>query len=416
MATSSPGWGRWFLALIPVLAAIAVGLGCSGRPWINPPNELLGRSWQNLQQPTPDTYPDPQQTTAAGLDAAFGNNPNPTPPPPQSETRPLNVLALSAGGKYAAYSAGVVCGWTATGTRPQFDVVTGVSGGALVAVYAFLGPEYDARAEENFTTTTRRDLFRFRFVTGPLVLGAISSTAPFAELIERELTDAVVAEIARAHCAGRRLFVATGNRTTLRLAIWDVGAIASSGRPDAAALVRKIVLAAASHPGFAPGVAFDVTVNGVRYRELHGDAGNLTQVFVRTANGLPAGSNVYIVSAGKLYRDSQEERPRVISTITSAASNTLYSLFRADATNLYALCAVTRSKFHLITTPPEVEVIPGSLAFSRPDQRRLFDAGYQQVMSGTAWRTTPPNSQPDETLVPRTGLDFVVPGPPEPAR
>jgi hypothetical protein len=319
------------------------------------------------------------------------------------------VLALSAGGKYAAYSAGVLCGWTATGTRPVFDVVTGVSGGALLAVYAFLGPEYDAPAEKSFTTTTRRNLFRFRPITGPHLRGALASTAPLEAQIERELSDAVVAEIARAHCAGRRLFIATGNRTSLRLAIWDVGAIAASGRPDAAALVRKIVLASASHPGFAPGVEFDVMVNGVRYRELHGDAGNLTQAFVRTASGLPPGSNVYIVSAGKLYRDPQDERPRVISTVTTAASNSLYSLFRADASNLYALCAVTRSRFHLIATPPEVTVTPGSLSFDRADQRRLFDAGYSQMITGTGWEHTPPGALPGEGPVPRTGLEFVVP-------
>jgi hypothetical protein len=375
---------------------------------------VIDRPWQNLSQPTPDTYPDPAQVTAAGLDSAFGQNPNPTPPPPQPETRHLNVLALSAGGKYAVYAAGVLSGWTAAGTRPQFDVVTGVSGGALLAVYAFLGPDYDARAEEVFVNATRRDLFRIRPVSGLLWRGSLASTAPLAALIERELSDAVVAEVARAHCAGRRLFVVTGNRTTLRMVVWDVGAVASSGRPHAAALVRKIMLAAASHPGFAPPVEFDVTVNGVRYKELHGDAGNLAEAFVRTADGLPPGSNVYVVCAGKLYRDPQAERPRALSSVATAASNTLYALFRADAWGLHALCAVTRSRFHLIATPPEVTVAAGSLAFERDDQRRLFDAGYRQAVTGTGWRTTPPGSQPGETLIPRTGLEFLVPGQPQP--
>ncbi len=396
------------------LAALAACVGCSSRPWTNPPDELLGRPWQNVSQPALDAYPDPAQTTAAALDAAFGNNPTPTPSPSQTETRPLNVLALSAGGKYTAYAAGVLNGWTAAGTRPQFDVVTGVSGGALLAIFAFLGPEYDSRAAENFINVGRRDLFRIYPVTGPLTRGAFASTEPFAELIAREVNDCVVAQIAQAHRQGRRLFVVTGNRTSLRMAIWDVGAVAASGRPDAAALVRKIVLAAASHPGFAPPVEFDVTLNGVRYRELHGDGGNLTQAFVRTANGLPPGSNVYIVSAGKAYRDPKAEQPRAVSTIAAAASNTLYSLFRADAANLYTLCAVTRSQFHLIVTPPEVKVSPGSLAFDHDDQQLLFDTGYRQGMTGTDWRSTPPGSQPWETLVPRTGLDFVTSGAPAP--
>jgi hypothetical protein len=386
---------------------LAAGLGCS-RPWVNPPEEILGRPWQNEQQPTPDSYPDPSQVTAAGLDAVFGHNPNPTPPPLQTETRPLNVLAISGGGKYTVYGAGVLSGWTASGCRPQFDVVTGVSGGALLAVYAFLGPEYDARAAEGFINITRRDLFRIRPISGLLYRGGLASTAPFADLIEREVNDAVVAEIAQAHCAGRRLFVITGNRTSLRMAIWDVGAVAASGRPDAAPLVRKILLAASSHPGFAPPVEFDITINGVHYRELHGDGGNLAEAFVRTANGLPPGSNVYLLCAGKLYREPQDERPRPFTTITAAASNTLYSLFRADAWFLYALCAVTQSRYHLIATPTEVRVSAGSLSFDRNDHLELYNAGYRQAVSGTGWRNTPPGSQPDETIVPRTGLDFLV--------
>jgi predicted acylesterase/phospholipase RssA len=411
MATRFFGRGQRLLALVPTLSALAVA-GCSGRPWVNPPDKILGRTWHNVSQPTRDTYPDPVQTTAAGLDAAFGRVPDPTPAPSSPETRPLNVLALAAGGKYVVYSAGVLCGWTDSGTRPQFDVVTGVSGGALLAVYAFLGPQYDARARENFINVTRRDLFRIRPIRSLLFHDAIASTAPFAELIERELSDEIVAEIARAHCTGRRLFVATGNRTTLRVAFWDLGAVAASGLPDAAALVRKIVLASASYPGLAPPVEFDVTVNGVRYHELHGDAGTHLQTFVRTANGLPAGSNVYVVNAGKLYRTPTAERPRALATLTTAASSTLYSLFRADAANLYALCAVTHSHFHLIATPPEVAVIPGSMKFDRDDQERLFDAGYRQGATGTGWQTTPPGTQPGETLTPRTGLEFLVSDPP----
>jgi predicted acylesterase/phospholipase RssA len=375
---------------------------------VNPPEEQVNRTWHNQYQPTPDTYPDPAQTTVAGLDAAFGHNPNPTPPPVQTETRPLNVLAIAAGGKYATYSAGVLSGWTATGTRPKFDVVTGVSGGALLAVLAFLGSEYDKQAEELFINITRRDLFRISPVRSLITRGSIASTEPMAEQIERVVNDCVVAEIAQAHREGRRLFIPTGNRTSLRVAIWDVGAVAASGRPDAAVLVRKILLAAASHPGFAPPVEFDITLNGVHYRELHGDGGNLIQTFVQTANGLPKGSNVYLISAGKLYRDMQDERPRPVSAVVTAASNALYALYRADVSNIYALCAVSQARFHMLATPPEVKVTAGSLSFNREDQQQLFDAGYRQIAIGPGWLTAPPWSQPGQPLTPRTGLDYVT--------
>ena len=61
-----------------------------------------------------------------------------------SGRRPVvNFLALSGGGCDGAFGAGVLAGWTASGKRPEFDLVTGVSTGALTAPFAFLGPKYD---------------------------------------------------------------------------------------------------------------------------------------------------------------------------------------------------------------------------------------------------------------------------------
>jgi predicted acylesterase/phospholipase RssA len=399
-------------ARVPAFAllALAAAVGCSsGPPVVNPPRELLGRSWYNAHQPTPDTYPSPDQTVVSGLDAAFGHNPTPTPPPAQTETRPLSVLALSGGGKYGAFVAGFMNGWTASGNRPTFDVVTGISSGAIAAPYAFIGPHYDERMARNFTTVRRRDVFRFRPVTGPHATGSLGSSKPFEERIREEVDETMLAEIRQAHCQGRRLFVATGNRVTFRPAIWDLGAIASSGRPDASELVRKILLASASHPGVTPGVEFDVTVNGVHYKELHQDGGNIIQTFVQTGNGLPPGSDVFVVTAGKLFRDPVDRRPSVFGTVTAAASNSLYALFRADVMAIYALCAVTRSRFHLIDLPDNVMVTAGSLSFDPEDLQKLYDAGYQAAASGPRWMTTPPASQPGETVVPRAGLDYVVP-------
>ena len=116
-----------------------------------------------------------------------------------------------------------------------------------------------------------------------------------------------------------------------------------------------------------------------------------------------------MVTAGKLYRDAVERRPGVFGTVTAAASNTLYALFRADVMNIYALCAVSRSRFHLIDLPADVMVTAGSLSFDPEDLHKLYDAGYRAAACGPRWMTTPPASQPGETLVPRAGLDYVVP-------
>jgi predicted acylesterase/phospholipase RssA len=374
---------------------------------VNPPCELLDRTWEN-RQPTPDSYPAPETTTAAGLHAAFSGG----PPPPDVPGRPLNVLVLSGGGKYGSYTAGVLCGWTAGGTRPSFDVVTGISSGALTAVEAFLGPAYDDRMAAVYNTLRPSDLFRPRLLRGVLFGNGFATSQPLEQLIARELDDAAMAELRRAHCEGRRLFVATANVVSLRPAIWDLGAIATSGRPDADAVVRKILLAACSIPGYAPPVEFDVEVNGVRYRELHGDGGSIIQAFVRTANGLPPGSNVYVLTAGKIYRDPQTERPRPFKLLGATVSNSLYALYRDDVMTIYTLSEVTRSRFHLVAMPQDLAVRPGSMTFDTDELRQMFRVGYQTGVTGIPWRSTPPGSQPGETITPRTGLEFVVPCPP----
>lgn len=63
-----------------------------------------------------------------------------------------SYLALSGGGADGAYGAGVLNGWTAAGTRPQFSVISGVSTGALIAPFAFLGSGYDPALREVYTS------------------------------------------------------------------------------------------------------------------------------------------------------------------------------------------------------------------------------------------------------------------------
>src|SRR5262245_61398141 len=138
--------------------------------------------------------------------------------------RRLQVLALSGGGKYGAYAVGVLNGWTATGRRPTFDIVTGVSTGALVSTFAFLGPQYDDHLRALYTTLTTRDVVRRRPLYGLLGADAAYSSAPLARLIDAEVTDRLLAEVGAAHAARRRLFVATTNLDTARPVVWDMGA------------------------------------------------------------------------------------------------------------------------------------------------------------------------------------------------
>ncbi|QDU22345.1 patatin-like phospholipase family protein [Urbifossiella limnaea] len=388
-----------------LVVALAAALGCTPRSFTNPPTNLLDSSWYN-RTPPPDPYPDPDSTLSDGLASVFGDGMLPMP----TAGGPQNVLVISGGGKYGAYVAGILCGWTENGTRPTFDVCTGISSGALIASLAFLGPKYDARLAREFNNVGQRDILRFRPVRGLLFNRGLATSAPLRELVERNLDDEAFADMRAAHHAGRRLFVATVSLTTQRAVVWDVGAVATSGRPDARELVYKIMIAACSIPGVMPPVEFDIELNGQRYQELHVDAGNVIQAFVQTPRGLPPGSNVYIVASGKIYRDPLDENPRFLKVMAASVSNTMYALFRESAYKMYALCAVTGSNFHLNAVPTTLKIEPGSMTFKKEEMRLLFDVGRQSAVGGVPWRRTPPSSQPGETMVPRTGLEYTAEG------
>jgi len=362
---------------------------------------LTEKAWVN--RGAVNNYHDADVETVSSLALAMRGE-----APTRSADKPLNVLCVSGGGKYAAFTAGVLCGWTSTGTRPAFEVATGVSSGATVALMAFLGPKYDSLLAETFINLRRSDVYVWRPVRGLVGGTGLMSSRPLAKLLDREITDEAMADIRTAHAEGRRLFVATTNIQTHRLVVWDIGAIASSGQPDATEIVRKVFLAACSIPGLVPPVEFDVTVNGVRYTEYHGDAGNIAQIFVCTAGPLPHGSSVWILSAGKTHPDTSHGRPRVLETMVTAVSAGLYSLFRADTMKAYALCGVTRSRFNLLAIPQSFKGdASSSMVFHPAESRRMYWIGYQMGVAG-AWQTHPPGVAPGEVHSPRAGLDFVT--------
>jgi hypothetical protein len=234
------------------------------------------------------------------------------------------------------------------------------------------------------------------------------SSRPLERRLDERVNGEMLADLRAAHAEGRRLFIATANVLTRRVVVWDVGAIACCGRPDADALVRKVILAACSVPGLVPPVEFDVVVNGVRYTELHADAGNLTQAFVRTAGPIPPGSAVWVLSAGKSHPNCLAARPRILETMTAAVSATLYALLRADMFKLYTLCGVTRSRFRLLAVPEDFDGHSSSMAFIPNESRRLYCIGYQMAVGGT-WQTQPPDTAPGEAAPPRAGVEFIAP-------
>src|SRR5262245_46987034 len=191
------------------------------------------------------------------------------------ELRPAKtVLAVSGGGMYGAYAAGFLAGWTDTGTRPEFDVVTGVSTGALIGTCAFLRPEFDATARKFYTGVKATDVYSTKYWVSIPFSPAVASNQPLRNLIDQAVTPDVIAKVAAGHKAGRRLYVGTTHLEPRRLVTWDMGAIASRGTPESAELFRAILLASCSIPGILPPVPIEViSPDGSRRLEWHTDGG-----------------------------------------------------------------------------------------------------------------------------------------------
>jgi hypothetical protein len=320
----------------------------------------------------------------------------------------------------APFTAGVLVGWTESGTRPTFDVVSGISSGSLIGGYAFLGPKYDPELRRLILTLDTSDLFKFRPLSCMLLDGAFGSAGPAKRLIRRVFHDEFLADLRQAHAEGRRFFVGTMSLQTKRLVTWDIGAIASSGRPDADELVRKVLLAAISWPGAFPPVAFDMEVNGRCYHELHCDAGAAAMAFMRfgALSGCPgrcapirlgslAGSHLYVLTSRKLYSDPEPVPEHALCRLGLSVSAIFEALTRQDIARMYSFCALSGMRFHLLALPADYHGKPPSIKCLYPREApHLFAIGYRMAVKGPCWRLTPPGAEPGEEAVPRDGTQI----------
>src|SRR5581483_7162489 len=192
-----------------------------------------------------------------------------------------HFLAISGGGDDGAFGAGLLVGWSGRGDRPEFDVVTGVSTGALSAPFAFLGRTYDQQLRDIYTQTGAGDVFAKRpFVLAAIGSDALTDSAPLRSMIAHYVDQDLVQRIAEEYRKGRLLFILTTNLDQGRPVIWNVGAIASSNHPQARDLIVDVLLASASIPAVFPPVMLDVTVGGEKHQEMHVDGGTVAQAFL----------------------------------------------------------------------------------------------------------------------------------------
>jgi predicted acylesterase/phospholipase RssA len=316
-----------------------------------------------------------------------------------SQLPPADYLALSGGGDRGAFSAGFLNGWTAAGTRPQFKLVTGVSTGALIAPFAFLGSEYDKDLKAMYTSVSQKDIAAQRFFYSVFLQDALADTTPLAELLKVHVTQSMVDAIAAEYMKGRLLFLGTTNLDARRPVVWNVTKIAASGKPETIELLRKIMLASAAIPGAFPPVMFDVEAKGKTYQEMHVDGGATTQVFVYWAG----------VNLKRLAEEDVATRERTIYAIVNARLDpewgeverrTLPITFQAIDTliqyqtmgDLYRIYTITRrdgTDFNLAYIPDDFQATH-TADFDPSYMRKLYDYGFEKAAKGYEWMKEPP--------------------------
>ncbi|OGR06553.1 MAG: hypothetical protein A3K23_01295 [Desulfobacca sp. RBG_16_58_9] len=321
-------------------------------------------------------------------------------------TPTVDILALSGGGADGAFGAGLLCGWTAHGDRPRFKLVTGISTGSLIAPFAFLGPEYDARLKEVYTTITTKNIYRVRSLLKMLRSDSITDTWPLAELAAKSMDDDMLRAIAAEHQKGRRLFVGTTNLDAQRLTIWDMGAIASFGTPAAYKLFRRILLASASIPVMFPPIYLEVETAGNKFDEVHVDGGVVAEVItyefifrplavkteVRGQDAKPRSARMYIVRNSKT-KPEWGVTEAGLKGITERALNTIIKYQGiGDLYRIYTLSKLDGVDFNLAVIPEDFKV-QRKEEFDKNYMNQLFNLGYDLGSRGYVWMKYPPGLQ-----------------------
>jgi patatin-like phospholipase len=312
----------------------------------------------------------------------------------------MSYLAVSGGGSDGAFGAGLLVGWSEAGTRPRFDIVTGVSTGALIAPLAFLGPAYDPQLKEIYTSYGLEEIARRRSLLSIAAEASVADNGPMAGLIERYVTDEFLERIAGEHRKGRRLLIGTTYLDAQRPVIWNMGEIALRRDPQAAKLFRTIMLASAAIPGVFPPVLISVELNGQTFDEMHVDGGVTSQVFLFPSQfdprsvdkrlGRNPGRRLFVIRNARLHPEWETVPPEIIKIAGRSISSLIKYQGRGDIDRLYLQSRRYGADFNLASIPESFsdrEKAP----FDRQYMSALFDTGYDLGRRGYHWQKKPPD-------------------------
>jgi hypothetical protein len=326
---------------------------------------------------------------------------------PDDPERMHCVLVLSGGGGFGSFGAGILNGWTASGTRPDFKIVTGISTGALIAPFAFLGPDYDEPVKDAFTTIEGgSDILIFRGLIKILFSESLADSKPLSELIAGFVDEEFLAKIALEHERGKRLFVGTTNMDSQRFVAWNMGAIAAHANPQALQLFRDVLLASASIPVAFPPVMIRVETPSGTFDEMHADGGTETQFFFpgdvfdlpavvqqleaegASARFIPGNFRVYVIRNSRFTPEPKQVQRNIGTIAGRAVSTMIQAMGQSDLHRIFAVTQARGVDFNYIEVPPDF-IWQSDDEFDQSEMNRLFDIGFAMASGGNFWDKRP---------------------------
>jgi predicted acylesterase/phospholipase RssA len=306
----------------------------------------------------------------------------------------LQVLAISGGGAAGAFGAGALVGLTERGERPRFQLVTGVSTGALLAPFAFLGPAWDRQLTAAFSGESTIGLLQSRGLAA-LFRPGLYQSAPLVAVVDRFVTPELVNAVAKEARGGRMLLIATTDLDKQEAVIWDLGLVAEQGGERARRLFRDLLVASATIPGVFPPVLIHVQDRaGHRYDEMHVDGGTSTPFFIAPEAVFAArvdprqltGAKVYVLINGQLVGPPSTTPDRTLPILGRSLSAVSRYSSRSALEAVDEFAKRTGMSLHFTSIPgsyPEV----GVLDFRRDSMQSLYQLGERCAVRGQLWTT-----------------------------
>ena len=391
----------------PVFSIVGLGflmlVGCSGpmRRDAVPPALLTQAEVSGLKniRYCPEIEADLKAMTDEGIASFYAEKAHYIAQGHKGPLPTAHYLAISGGGDKGAFGAGLLVGWSSRKDRPEFKLVTGVSTGALIAPFAFLGSSYDEKLREVYTAVTPADILEERGISAAIWNDAMADNRPLWKLLDRYIDQKMLNDIADEYKKGRLLLVATTNLDSQVPVIWNLTKIAASGKLGSLDLIRSLMIASAAIPGAFPPVLIDVIADGKAYQEMHVDGGATTQVFLyppalRTAKLLQDKNEqrerkLYIIRNGRQDHDWEQVERRTLPIIQKAIDSLIHTQGIGDLYRLYLTAKQDDIAFNLTFIPKSFHA-PHFEDFDRNYMKSLYEVGFALASRGNPWVNMPP--------------------------